>query len=76
MMPKGSSPCGCNDYKQYTALNEMVTNGVVRLFVGKAGSYYLYKEVPVPTTPILSATPTPAPIMNTSAETLAQLAGI
>jgi hypothetical protein len=44
-----------------------VTTGMVRLFVGNnsGSSISLYKEIPVPTTPALSATPTPLPMLLT-----------
>ena len=43
-----------------------VTQGMVRLFLASpGGDYALYKEVPVPTMPVLANTPTPTPIMKT-----------
>jgi hypothetical protein len=41
-----------------------VTNGMVRLFVFDGSNYSLYKEVPIPTMPVLANTPTPVPIMQ------------
>lgn len=50
-----------------------VTTGMVRLFVqGLIGlSRYLYKEVPIPATPVLPATPVPYPVLTTFEITLA-----
>ncbi len=43
-----------------------VTDGMVRLFVGPDVSHaILYKEIPIPNTPELVQTPTPAPILQT-----------
>ncbi|GAA4467026.1 hypothetical protein GCM10023093_22110 [Nemorincola caseinilytica] len=40
-----------------------VTAGMVRLFIKKGTAIILYKEVPVPVTPVLQATPTPTPLL-------------
>ena len=43
-----------------------VTTGMIRLFVvNGSGTTTLYKEIPVPTTPTLAATPTPLPMLTT-----------
>jgi len=43
---------------------EPVTTGMVRLFVSNGSSIIsLYKEIPIPTTPILTNTPTPNPVL-------------
>ena len=42
-----------------------VTTGMVRLYLTNAtGAIGLYKEIPIPTTPVLSNTPTPAPMLQ------------
>lgn len=44
-----------------------VTQGMIRLFIGNstASVISLYKEIPVPTQPVLTNTPTPAPYLPT-----------
>ena len=43
-----------------------VTTGMVRLFiVSGGGTTTLYKEIPIPTSPALNATPTPTPMLQT-----------
>lgn len=44
-----------------------VTQGMVRLFVGDSSATVvsLYKEVPIPTSPVLASTPTPSPVLET-----------
>jgi hypothetical protein len=44
-----------------------VTTGMVRLFIGTGNksAMTLYKEVPIPTTPALTNTPTPLPMLKT-----------
>lgn len=40
-----------------------VVSGMVRLYLKKSGDVILYKEVPVPVTPVLNNTPTPTPLL-------------
>lgn len=42
---------------------EPVKTGMLRLFIVKSTDMILYKEIPVPVTPVLSATPTPTPVL-------------
>jgi len=41
-----------------------VTTGMVRLFISNGTTTALYKEIPIPNTPVLAATPTPLPMLQ------------
>ncbi len=43
---------------------EPITTGMVRLFIRNSTDTVLYKEVPVEVTPVLTNTPTPAPVLT------------